>query len=426
MCRLLVVFFLLPIFGQAFQVDEIVKVRDKGGRVVEVQLRGKGFGEKSAPLLYDKVSHAYEKGAINTYFSSYADGRQILNEDLKREAGAVWQSVGQGMSIQRNSPYMRYPESLALYYGSTGKANLQNPRIWPRQGTSSDQSKLYISWWFRQKNDTRWYFQHKLGEISANFFPEEGDTFSVNVGLHWSGVTEVLGRVIHYDKNTGILHAIYHGQMNNNRLAGKKLRLDRGGATATLENLVSGRGANKFLRAWDKDGTAGTFRLSWTNATLWLADVVNTNTNSEVPEKQWNRMEIFIDTDAKRLVTKVNGSVADDVYYEADTYTAGHSPTIGLIGFDASVDLLQEIWMDDIYMDSSFRRVTLGNARRHSDVTHEEVQYFTRWVDDRLDFQVNFGSLDRRRPTYIYVYSENGVINENGIRLLSPPRMPNP
>lgn len=79
--------------------------------------------------------------------------------------------------------------------------------------------------------------------------------------------------------------------------------------------------------------------------------------------------------------------------------------------------------MDDIYMDGSFKRVVLGNAPKYADVTHQEVQFFTSWTDTEIKFSPYYGSLDRKLPAYIYIFSEDDVPNSEGIAFESPPKM---
>lgn len=417
----LVIMFPVMALGQAVTDVDVEKSVD--GIVQRVILKGSGFGAKPVPMFYDVASQAYEKGIANTTFSLFAPDRQITQDDTLNNPASPWQNVHGSLFIQADPAFVRSTQSGKYYYGSAIHSHIHNPRVHSRSGTPVEAKKLYLSWWFRQQNETRNYFQHELSTIDEGFNPMEGDEFVVDVGMDWTGIDKVYGRVIAYYPDTRVLHANYYGQNNTNRINTKRLTLDKNGKGAALAVYLRSQGSNKYLRVWESDGTEGTFRSSWTNTEIYQGDFRVVQRSNVIP-RQWNHMEYFADQERKYIKTKVNGIVDSEGYYTVASDIAGHSPTIGLIGLDTNQpEMLQKIWMDDIYLDTSFKRITLGNAPRYTDVTHEEVQFFSQWMDTEIRFSPYYGSLDRRQPAYIYIYSESDVPNAEGIVFESPPRM---
>lgn len=425
MRALLLVLLLFPILGYAQTVNQVAVDKAEGGRINNITLKGAGFGNKSVPIFYDMADKALEKGVVNNFFTLFDASKQITQKETLQSLESPWSNVSGEIFVQSDPVYARSPSSGHYYHGLSVKANLQNPRIHSRTGTPQESKKVYISWWFKQQNETRNYFQIELSNIDAGFNPKEGDEFQVDAGPHWSGVTTIYGRVVGYYPDTKIFHANYYGQYNANRLTGNRLTLSTGGKGATLAVVTRGPGSNKYLRVWESDGTDGTFRSSWTNTEIYQADFRVVQRSNVVP-REWNHMEYFADQEKKYIKTKVNGVVDVEGYYTLASDISGHSPTIGLIGQDSTqTEMHQKIWMDDIYLDGSFKRIVLGNAPKYSDVTHEEIQFFKSWTDTEIKFSPYYGALDRRSPAYIYIYSEDDVPNSEGIPFESPPKMEN-
>lgn len=422
MRALLLVLFLIPGLSLAQAVSQVSVDKSDSGQITNIHIKGSGFGAKATPIFYDQAGAAYEKGVANSYFNSFLPDRMITQQDTMGNASSPWGNSYGSLYVRDDPAIVRGPATGKYYNGLGVKVNLQNPRVHPRAGTPQESKKVYISWWFRQKNETRNYFQFELGDIEADFNPKEGDEFSVNAGAHWSGINTIYGRVIAYYPATKILHANYYGQYNANRLTGNRLSLNSGKA-ATLAVNTRGPGSNKYLRVWESDGTDKTFRSSWTNTEIYQADFRKVQRSNVLP-REWNHMEYFADQTKNYVKTKVNGVVDAEGTYTLASDVPGYSPTIGLIGQDGNqTEMHQEIWMDDIYLDGSFKRIVLGNAPKHVDVTHEEVQFFTNWTDTEIKFSPYYGSLDRKVSSYIYIYSENDVPNAEGIPFESPPKM---
>jgi hypothetical protein len=423
MRTLLLVLSLIPVIGFSQVISQVSLEKSGDGHISSVLLKGSGFGVRVVPVFYDQVGVAYEKGIPNYFFNTFSAERQITQADTVKNLASPWQNVHGSLFVQADPKFMRSAQSGKYYYGSAIHSHIHNPRVHSRSGTPVEAKKIYVSWWFRQQNETRNYFQHELSTIDGGFNPVEGDEFVVDVGMDWTGISKIYGRVIAYYPETKILHANYYGQNNANRINGKRLTLDKNGKGALLAVYTRGTGSNKYLRVWESDGTDGTFRSSWTNTEVYQGDFRKVQRSNVIPQ-QWNHMEYFADQERKYIKTKINGVVDAEGYYTVGSDVAGYSPTIGLIGLDSNQpEMLQKIWMDDIYLNTSFRRITLGNAPKHSDVTHEEVQFYDQWIDTEIKFTPYYGSLDRKNPAYIYIYSEDDVPNEDGISFESPPLM---
>lgn len=423
MRALLLILYVIPCLGFTQTIDQVLLEKSSSGQITSVVIKGSGFGAKVAPIFYDQVGVAYEKGVANKFFDTFLPDRQITTADTANNKNSPWSSVVGPMYVRSDAKFVRGPSTGKYYNGLSSKVNLHNPRVHPRSGTPQEVKKVYISWWFRQQNETRNYFQFELGSIASNFNPKIGEEFTVDAGAHWSGVTTIYGRVIAYYPSTRILHANFYGQYNTSRLTGNRLTLSETKGSATLAVNTRGTGSNKYIRVWESDGAAGTFRSSWTNTELYQADFRRVQRSNVLP-REWNHMEYFADQNTGYMKTKVNGVVDAEGYYTQASDAPGYSPTIGLIGQDSNQEeMLQEIWMDDIYMDGSFKRIVLANAPDYADVSQEEVQFYSSWTDNEIRFTPYYGSLDRKKPAYVYIYSENDIPNAKGIVFESPPKM---
>lgn len=175
--RFLLVVAALVSFGVHAQVSSVDVVKSPVGVINEIVLKGNGLGTKSVPIFYDQVNVALEKGVPNDYFDNFLPNRLITKQDTLSNVQSPWTNsngqiyVGEGIEHRRGRNTGKY------YNGLTVDSNLQNPRIHHRSGTPQESKKVYISWWFKQKFETRNYFQHELSEIDSDFDPAEGDEF---------------------------------------------------------------------------------------------------------------------------------------------------------------------------------------------------------------------------------------------------------
>jgi len=418
---------ILPIFSFA-QVSTTSRpalvIDPVTGAISSVTISGV-FSAKPPVVLYDKADVAYEHGVINSALSAIPADKGLTKNDFMYNLKAAWANSGNGVIYIKKDPlHQRYEKAGGYYFSESNNVHLQSPRAQSKdKAWGADEPKqLYVSWWYKQQNDTRDYFTFSLTDVAATFAPVEGDEFVIDVGAHWSGVTRVFGRVINYNPATKTLAANFYGQNNANRITGKVLKLDKNNATALLSASTGWQGSNKYIRIWESDGADDAMRMSWTNTEIYVVELRGYN-HSSVIAREWNHLEVFVDQTKRLVKTKVNGKLDYEGTYTGTADKPGFAPSIGLIGFDSNQEMFQRIWMDDIYMDNTFQRVTLGNAPKYSAVTHEEIQQVDSWTTSTVKFAPNYGSLDRSLPAYVYVYDKNGVPNPDGILFESPPKM---
>lgn len=379
-------------------------------------------GEKPPAMFYDTVEVAYEKGVANTHFSKYLPSDPVSKNQTLYDPKSPWGNAAGTLYVLNTPENARHKRADKYWFGSTGTSNLQAPRVYNKDTpwATNEPKKLYVSWWYKQQNDTRDYFAFQLINVSEGFNPKEGEEFSVAVEKDSTGSTVVYGRVIQYDAATATLTGNFYGQKNSNRVKGRVLTLNVSKTTATLNTMVNWQGSNKYIRVWESDGANPAMRMSWTNTAIYVGDMIG-YPSSPVIAREWNHMELFIDQVAKKVSTKVNGNVDYVGVYTEDQDKAGFAPAIGLIGFDPSAEAMNQIWMDDIYADSSFRRITLSNEPRYTEGMHEEIQYYTSWTADKIEFIPSIGGLIAKdKAVYAYIYSDNNVPNSEGILVPQP------
>ncbi|MFA6198058.1 MAG: putative Ig domain-containing protein [Patescibacteria group bacterium] len=141
-----------------------------------------------------------------------------------------------------------------------------------------------------------------------------------------------------------------------------------------------------------------------------------------VPYNEWAR----IDTHTKRSTAGVSdGSVMTEcVGHDIHALISQENCSIGydyhwdtvLLGLmAANVAGYYELYLDDIYIDTTQARVEIGNTSTWDTNTHREIQIpHTTWNDDQIQFTVNQGTFTNGESAYLYVVDENGVVNTTG------------
>lgn len=71
-------------------------------------------------------------------------------------------------------------------------------------------------------------------------------------------------------------------------------------------------------------------------------------------------------------------------------------------------------YYSDIYVDSTWARVELGNASTYNSCTHREIQPPTAWSASSVTVRVNQGSFAKGETAYLYVTNPSGEVNANG------------
>ncbi len=75
------------------------------------------------------------------------------------------------------------------------------------------------------------------------------------------------------------------------------------------------------------------------------------------------------------------------------------------------------IYYDDIYMDSTWARVMIGNASTLAASTIREIQIPSSWSYDTITITLNRGAFTNFNNAYLYVIDANSNINANGYPL---------
>ncbi len=78
------------------------------------------------------------------------------------------------------------------------------------------------------------------------------------------------------------------------------------------------------------------------------------------------------------------------------------------------------VYYDEIYIDTTWQRIIIGNAANWDDVTETSIQIPMSWSENQLVFEVNQGDMPNLNdPLWLYVFNEDNEPNSNGV-LLTP------
>jgi len=188
-----------------------------------------------------------------------------------------------------------------------------------------------------------------------------------------------------------------------------------------------GSSSTKLIRVWvSASGTTG--RTSWTGRQLTYSRVApdTTLTTSGAPwahwqgvTNEWNKCEMLLNSEGALtsegyLVCKTNNT---EIFHPTDLGGLSSFNLVDLIGFDPSVPSnLDSVAVDftDIYVDTTFARVILGDAPTYNDVRHTEAQIPEAWSEDGITIRVNQGSFLSGQQVYVYVFDQAGAVS-NGL-----------
>ena len=142
------------------------------------------------------------------------------------------------------------------------------------------------------------------------------------------------------------------------------------------------------------------------------------------PANQWNFMEILWDNQNHTYQTKINGvtnngSAGPINYAGTASGSAVSCPSttmnqIWKIGLDDNGTNLQNSHTGEIYIDSTFSRVMLGDASTYANSRHFEMQPPTSWATGSISINVNQGSFANGSTAYLYVVDSAGAVNSDG------------
>jgi hypothetical protein len=72
------------------------------------------------------------------------------------------------------------------------------------------------------------------------------------------------------------------------------------------------------------------------------------------------------------------------------------------------------MWVDDVYVDTSWARVLLGDAPVYEDCRRLAPQIPSAWADNSITVRVNLGPLHTVQTRYLYVVDASGRVNSQG------------
>lgn len=191
-------------------------------------------------------------------------------------------------------------------------------------------------------------------------------------------------------------------------------------------------GSNKFIRIWDDHSGTHT-RISWTNMHLTYVakDISGSDDVSwggwSGNAREWNLLEIFVDSDAGTIEAWTNGKLVHDVKnYVKSTISAGLG--VRLLGFDASHPdpyKSMEIHIDNVYVSNTPAKVFLSTQPTwdSSLLSTSATQLPISWSDSEITLSINLDQFTE--DSYIYVFDESRLVNQNGYPLGGCSRCPN-
>lgn len=72
------------------------------------------------------------------------------------------------------------------------------------------------------------------------------------------------------------------------------------------------------------------------------------------------------------------------------------------------------MWVDDVYVDTSWAHILIGNEMSYMGSRLTEIQIPIVWADDEIHFQVNLGDFSNARQAYLYIFDDQGRVNQYG------------
>jgi hypothetical protein len=193
----------------------------------------------------------------------------------------------------------------------------------------------------------------------------------------------------------------------------------------TNNNVGGEAHSSKFLRMSDaSDEVNRTF--SWTQVQNYVYDTSagcnynnyqNYCSNSWAaavpPPGVWTFFEAWFDAVNSTYTLRMNGKTITSASYAPGKTSFNEVWKIGFDGGGTSPPAITW-WMDDIYVDSSFARVLIGNASTYAASTAFEMQEPVAWSDDSISINVYQGAIKDGAAGYVYVVDANGVVSNGG------------
>jgi hypothetical protein len=161
---------------------------------------------------------------------------------------------------------------------------------------------------------------------------------------------------------------------------------------------------------------------TWFTAGVWHCVQIEYGENSGAGKAD-GTMKLWVDGVLRdSMTTLVTNATVDGAAVNKRPYIMGFFDSWP--SSDAAVANMYAYYTD-IYVDTSWARVEIGDAATYVACRHREIQPVTAWSQTSLTIDVNQGSFATGATAYVYVTDANGVVNANGYRITIG-RTPNP
>ena len=377
------------------------------------------FGTKAqaAPVIYDFGDYAYENGALNSRQGAFADGFGI--QGISGDVDAIWTknspTSGSSHETYLTTEKSRFVGSTRSYRFDGTDGYLGWPAAYGGGITPNENDKLYVSWYYNNDINQHKYFEFGYVDQVGSF--NVGD--SVSIAAYPAFEATILGFVVIDGIPSMAFRVENTGGLSGSGWDGQFLVNDTTGGTATLNTIVgsggwglSGGGFTKFLRIWEEQAGTQGIRFSWTQHAIGAGG--STYYDYQIPDDTWVHMEVEMDAGTMSGSGYINGTKIADFTIQGDnTNLAAKSPTVALLGFEGK-QRFNGAYGADIYMDSAFNRVVLGDAATYASCTATELQNLTAWSSTSISAAIYKGALTGQM--YLYVIGANGApINTSGV-----------
>ncbi len=423
---LAVILYVLALSSKSVAEPQIDSVLTAGGgrfaHGVDLIVHGKNFDSKPNgwPILVDYVSHAYQRGELTRFSDILKDMQAIPIASEAPSSRWAANSTDSAVVFSTTRP-KRHAFDAAGYLMRGNNSWLGRPTSYggiSGWNTPVDNPYLYVSWWVKFKYNSTYYWRFSPETINGRFLP--GEPLSVG--------DSIKGTYIGVD-GSGLINAVFEGQRNANNLKGLIVKgLESGATTKFPQDFRAGEGigyetpGSKYLRIWDDPGSNG-IRTSLSQFDFFLVAYSDPSLSSgrvydtvDVEANKWHHFEAVVDASTGEFKSWFNGRLRGVAKFDPAAMHQGlYSPTIALLGNNGKQEVLQEMDVSEIYMDSSLQRVVLSNASEFDSLNNYELQVPMSWSDGEITFKANLGSLDISKPLYLYVYDQNGIANSTGV-----------
>jgi hypothetical protein len=164
----------------------------------------------------------------------------------------------------------------------------------------------------------------------------------------------------------------------------------------------------------------------------WLYTSYNIGQNvwqGTIPSKslihnEWNRIEIYKKLSGPFVVdgkysVKINNTT---ILNKVDVLTRGagfdfqqSSILLPLMYANPRPESKITMYVDDIYINSTTKRVELANCPNYEQCTIREIQEIVSWERNKLDIILTYEKLSKYDDVYLFVIDANGVVSEGNL-----------